>query len=101
VVSVIIHLLEITSLLFILDHTRIHTAEKLYKCDVSKIAFADLLKHVRIHAGEKPYKSDVCDQTVAVQAMLLRYIQLINLANMTCKRLGVGCVCTRDTFISP
>ena len=45
---------------------RIHTGEKLFKCDVCEYASSreiHLVKHMWIHTGKKPYKCDVCEQT--------------------------------------
>ena len=48
-------------------HSRTHTGDKPYKCDIYGQMFSqngDLQRHIRIHTGDKPYKCDICDKMI-------------------------------------
>ncbi|RVE47656.1 hypothetical protein evm_007753 [Chilo suppressalis] len=56
--------------------TKIHAAEKTYKCNVCDKSFttkSDLSRHQRIHTGEKPYKCNVCDKRFTQISVLNRH----------------------------
>ena len=50
-----------------MNHLKIHTGVKAFKCDLCDKKFADksnMKRHLQIHAGEKSFKCDLCKKSL-------------------------------------
>jgi len=62
-------------------HSRIHSGDKPYKCNMCDRAFsqsATLNRHIRVHTGDKPYKCSLCNKSFSHSGTLQTHKRLVH-----------------------